>query len=240
MTDITWIDKDTSYPCVMVRNPWAGHLCGYVILPAGHPVNGVPYADMIDVKVHGGLTYSDSAESLGGMPSEWALGFDCGHVCDLAAPKDEEYVRAQVTKLAQQLKAITDEQVTLHYATLAPESERPINRECLHQLFQQAQKLKLKWLPAAAGIPAEQSAAQCSAAIQSVSPLSPYTRESTLATIDAATRLSEQIKDPGERQWFDMALKVANAELEMGNLEQAVKVVLKAVMIGGVSPIELP
>lgn len=236
MTDITWIDKDTSYPCVMVRNIYAGHLCGYVLLPAAHPVNGMSHADMLSlgIEVHGGLTYSDSAESLGGMPSEWALGFDCGHMCDKDAPKDEEYVRTEVTKLAQQLKAITDEQVTLHYATLAPASERPLKGDCLYKEFRQAHKLKVKWLPA------EQSAAQCSAAIQSVSPLSPYTRESTLATIDAATRLSEQIKDPGERQWFDMALKVANAELEMGNLEHAVKVVLKAVMIGGVSPIELP
>lgn len=194
MTDITWIDKDTSYPCVMVRNSYGGHLCGYVLLPAAHPVNGMSCADIISlgVEVHGGLTYSDSAESLGGMSSEWALGFDCGHMCDRAAPKDEEYVRTEVTKLAQQLKTITDEQVTLHYATLAP------------------------------------------------APASPYTRESTLATIDAATRLSEQIEDSGKRQTFDMALRVANAELEMGNLEQAVKVVLKAVMFGGVTPIELP
>jgi len=115
-TDITWIDKDTGYPCVMVRNPWAGHLCGYVLLPAGHPLNGVPYQDVVGVEVHGGVTYSASAKSLGGMATEWALGFDCGHFCDKAKPKNEDYVRAQLTQLALQLKDIKIEQVIARYS----------------------------------------------------------------------------------------------------------------------------
>ena len=192
-TDITWIDVNTKYPCIMIRNSWGGHLCGYVILPAEHPLHGVPERDIavLGLMVHGGVTYAESAESLGGMATEWAVGFDCGHFCDKAQPKNEDYVRAEVIKLAHQLKEITQEQVTAQYSASS------------------------KAVP-------------------------PYTRESTLATIAAATRLSEQIEDSGKRQTFDIALKVANAELEMGNLEQAVKVVLKAVMFGGVSPIELP
>ena len=193
MTDITWIDVNTKYPCIMIRNPYRGHLCGYVILPAGHPLHGVPERDIavLGLMVHGGVTYAESAESLGGMATEWAVGFDCGYFCDKAQPKNEDYVRAEVIKLAHQLKEITQEQVTAQYSASS------------------------KAVP-------------------------PYTRESTLATIAAATILSEQIEDSGKRQTFDIALKVANAELEMGNLEQAVKVVLKAVMFGGVSPIELP
>lgn len=179
-TDISWIDKDTGYPCVMLRNPWAGHLCGYVLVPAGHPVNGVPYDNVVGVEVHGGLTYSEPANSLGGMSSEWALGFDCGHLCDKAAPKDEDYVRAQLTQLAHQLKEITVEQVTAHYSA-------------------------------------------------AVAKVAPYDKEATLSAIDAAFMLGERMEDPQERQTFELALRVAHAETELGNFEHAMKVVLKAV-----------
>lgn len=44
-----------------MRNWW---LCGYVILPADHPLNGEHHDDLNDViDVHQGLTYSDNGEN---------------------------------------------------------------------------------------------------------------------------------------------------------------------------------
>lgn len=60
---------------------------GYVVLPKGHPYNGVHYND-IPINIHGGLTFSKSVEDLilqdwdeltpediGG----WVIGFDTEH-----------------------------------------------------------------------------------------------------------------------------------------------------------------
>lgn len=141
-TDITWIDVDTKYPCIMIRNSWGGHLCGYVILPAEHPLHGVPERDIavLGVEVHGGVTYAESAESLGGMATEWAVGFDCGHFCDKAQPKNEDYVRAEVIKLAHQLKEITQEQVTAQYSA-SSKAVPPYTRESMLSAIDAAEML---------------------------------------------------------------------------------------------------
>lgn len=38
-----WQDEETSYPCLIVRAPVTGALCGYVGVPESHPLYGVPY-----------------------------------------------------------------------------------------------------------------------------------------------------------------------------------------------------
>lgn len=56
-----------------------GHLCGYVVLPPGHPWRGKETQELWGSSVHGGITFS------GPMPEEgveWAVGFDCGHYGD--------------------------------------------------------------------------------------------------------------------------------------------------------------
>jgi hypothetical protein len=58
---LVWRDKEAGYPCMIVRTPWNGHLCGYVGVPQGHPDFGKNYDD-VDVQVHMGLTFSDSCQ----------------------------------------------------------------------------------------------------------------------------------------------------------------------------------
>lgn len=61
------------------RNTELGTWCGYVIIPEDHPWHGLTYADLTDVSVHGGVTYSGEEV----FHQEWAVGFDCGHAFDL-------------------------------------------------------------------------------------------------------------------------------------------------------------
>jgi len=73
-------------PCLALRGPdHAGHWCGYVAVPPGHPLHGKDY-DAPDVSVHGGLTYADRCRDhichvpQPGEPDDvWWFGFDCAH-----------------------------------------------------------------------------------------------------------------------------------------------------------------
>lgn len=62
-----------------------GHRCGYVGVPNTHPLYEKNY-NGLDLRVHGGLTYSDS--NLKNYPIEksnqmlWFFGFDCAHTGD--------------------------------------------------------------------------------------------------------------------------------------------------------------
>lgn len=125
----TWVDPATGLDCMIHRGPM-GALCGYVGVTEGHPEFEVSYHE-VDVRVHGGLTYSDFCretddESYGichvpepGRPDKvWWLGFDCGHYNDLIPgmsnylyPTGEPHywtfdeVKAEVERLAAQLVA---------------------------------------------------------------------------------------------------------------------------------------
>ncbi len=61
------------------RNTKLGTWCGYIIIPEGHPWHGCSYGDLVDVSVHGGVTYSGNEV----FHEEWAVGFDCGHAFDM-------------------------------------------------------------------------------------------------------------------------------------------------------------
>jgi len=104
-----WLDKRTELPCLIVRHPTMGQLCGYVGLDAMHPLHGIGYSDIYDlgleIEVHGGLTYAnfcDPGETEGkgichvpgpGEPDHvWWLGFDCHHANDLS-PSDMKYLK---------------------------------------------------------------------------------------------------------------------------------------------------
>ena len=105
---VEWVDELTGLPCLARRNLHLGTWCGYVGVPAGHPLHGFPYypddqGDLGDwvrsLEVHGGLTYAASCD---GDPVEgvchaaaeddhtWWFGFDCGHALDLT-PQMEYY-----------------------------------------------------------------------------------------------------------------------------------------------------
>jgi hypothetical protein len=95
------------FKCQAKRHDNLGHLCGYITVGADHPWYSLGY-DQIDVRVHGGLTYSEEGKH----------GFDCAHAGDLV-PKmnhlkgghysDETYkgmgyVVGELIKLAKQAK----------------------------------------------------------------------------------------------------------------------------------------
>lgn len=131
-----WQDEATGLPCLIVRNEHLGFLCGYVGVSRSHPLHGKSYDDDAarDLEVHGGLTFASKCmperqEDHGIChkvePGEdddvWWLGFDMGHVRDLAPSssygyklevgdrdtyRDFAYVANQCAKLAQQLAAL--------------------------------------------------------------------------------------------------------------------------------------
>lgn len=123
-----WQDKATGLPCLIHRN-YAGSLCGYVGVAAGHPYYKEYYGEANveeKISVHGGLTYSgfcqDEKDGICHIPEKgepdkvWWFGFDCAHAGDLSPRiptmmphetyKDVAYVKKEVGNLAKQLKGI--------------------------------------------------------------------------------------------------------------------------------------
>lgn len=115
-------------PCLMRRHPSAGHWCGYVAVPPGHPWHQKDFAadwDLPDPRpeVHGGITYAAECDgpichvpAPGEPDNVWWLGFDCAHSGDLSpgystrlsfeSYKAEEYVRTEVEALAKQAREL--------------------------------------------------------------------------------------------------------------------------------------
>lgn len=88
-----WPDENTGFPCLIVRAPLTGSLCGYVGVSKKHPDYGKYYED-IDIDVHGGLTFAagcaeDREHGIchivgpGEDDAVWWFGFDTGHAFDL-------------------------------------------------------------------------------------------------------------------------------------------------------------
>ena len=103
-----WKDAETGLPCLIVREPYGGHLCGYVGITRGHPFFGIPCQGEGDDKygkkspgstldAHGGLNFSGFCSEYGDEskgvchapgPGEtdrvWWFGFDCAHLYDVS------------------------------------------------------------------------------------------------------------------------------------------------------------
>ena len=106
-----YTDESTGLPCLVVRVPHNGALCGYVGIAEGHPLFGVHYNDFYDkgcsLDVHGSVTFTDFCqetkdESVGvcHIPGAvepdhvWWVGFDCNHICDRAPGMESLHGRA--------------------------------------------------------------------------------------------------------------------------------------------------
>jgi hypothetical protein len=116
-----WVDEGTRLPCLVLRNPEVGNLCGYVGVPPGHLTWGMHYGDLHQVMVHGGLTYNGYGEDdrvVEGYADSWYFGYDCAHFGDrygFNTPlsmlsslmggeyRDAEYCMDQCRRLASQL-----------------------------------------------------------------------------------------------------------------------------------------
>lgn len=101
--------------CEIKRMPRLLHLCGYVIIPYGHPYCGKSEINCLDqIDIHGGITYSDWNDF-----NEWKVGFDCAHSTDIVpgtmishnfmveytygdvSYKNWEYVENEIKKIAK-------------------------------------------------------------------------------------------------------------------------------------------
>lgn len=141
-----WTDGATGLACLAVRNPSSGNWCGYVGVPDTHPWHSISYNGCVqkppcgqhycdhypDVRVHGGLTFSDKCADVAGdhsryichlpEPGEpdnvWWFGFDCNHSGDRAPGyvarypghsipgehyRNLRYVEGECARLARQL-----------------------------------------------------------------------------------------------------------------------------------------
>jgi hypothetical protein len=98
-----------------------GHLCGYVVIPEGHPWHGVENEGAVDAEVHGGVTWAGPLDKGG----PWLVGFDCAHAYDMRPGdvvfrrkanlpplseyetyRDLAFVRAEVESLAKQAATV--------------------------------------------------------------------------------------------------------------------------------------
>lgn len=104
--------KNTWLLSAFVQHGWGN---GYILIPKGHKYHGVHYDD-IPVYVHGGLTFSESVESIkehahwgNVLPpdingDEWVIGFDTCHSGDgMEMWPDEKSVLLEAQRLVDQL-----------------------------------------------------------------------------------------------------------------------------------------
>ena len=91
--------KHAGLSCAVVQAQEAGHRCGYVRVPPGHPLHSKSY-ETPDVDVHGGLTFAEIEPCTEHEDGQgWWFGFDCAHFMD--AQMDPE---ADATQLGEQAK----------------------------------------------------------------------------------------------------------------------------------------
>ncbi len=92
-------------PAIIQRNN-LGNLCGYVVVPPGHPAYGQTRESLRQVlDAHGGITYAAGPEggvSYATAPCEpeayWAIGFDCGHGHDFVPAFEADWFRRRLSK----------------------------------------------------------------------------------------------------------------------------------------------
>lgn len=93
------------YDCKIVKQEF-GHYCGYVKIEEDSPLFGKEYNDETfygegKINVHGGLTFS---EPMNEDKTDWWIGFDCAHYCDLCNPKPHEFVVEELTEMVKQVQ----------------------------------------------------------------------------------------------------------------------------------------
>ena len=71
------------FRCGVVFNGCTGSRCGYVEIPADHPIAGKGWGELSEIDMHGGCTFVSNGPSDYPVESElgW-IGFDCAHYGD--------------------------------------------------------------------------------------------------------------------------------------------------------------
>ena len=90
---------------------------GYVVIPSGHPLNGIDYDEIHSkipsLQVHGGLTFSKCVDDLDwdvipeNSEGGWVVGFDTCHCDDTLDMWSKKSVKLEALRLKQQLEAYT-------------------------------------------------------------------------------------------------------------------------------------
>jgi hypothetical protein len=117
----TWKCATTGYRCYIVRTALTFSLCGYVELPARHPLYRVGISDPIfdefpaqkPFTVHGGLTFADekiySEHFFDQTPeASWFFGFDCAHHRDFLPALAANLADKQIPKEMKELLKMPD------------------------------------------------------------------------------------------------------------------------------------
>jgi len=101
---LSFIKENTWLPGM--KHGWGN---GYVVIPNGHPMYGKHYGE-VPVDVHGGLTFSESVNSVIGnfpelteeMKDGWVFGFDTAHYSDDMERWPKEAVERETENLKSQ------------------------------------------------------------------------------------------------------------------------------------------
>jgi hypothetical protein len=128
---VQWTDEATGLACLAVRHEEAGHWCGYVGLPEGHPFHGAEHNDerFYDMPsgVVWGLTYAAACAGrichvvAPGEPEVWWLGFDFAHAGDRSPGRDAIWRRHNPGLLSSYEVYRTLDHVRDHCTRLAAE-----------------------------------------------------------------------------------------------------------------------
>lgn len=143
--------KHAGLKCEIRRNMdrHAGHLCGYVELPEGHPWWALSVRDdYLDVDVHGGVTWGPEPLGPPGTdPIGW-VGFDCAHTGDRrpwsqfddGEYRDLEYVTAECRGLADAIRAAEAAAKTEPAESVRERALRSLGPEAVRILEEAARK----------------------------------------------------------------------------------------------------
>lgn len=101
VTKKDWVTKAGLRAAIVMGD--LGFHCGYVGVPAGHPLHGVDYGqtspalgDSLEsvFDAHGGITFVGDGEGEYPVKSDlWWFGYDCGHAWDAPSPEHVEKMK---------------------------------------------------------------------------------------------------------------------------------------------------
>lgn len=88
--EVEWDSDEWRVPCLIMRTPALGNLCGYVGVAPAHPWHGLGLNGLDAVcSVHWGITWAAPRDHLRvtrtdeTVADHWYIGFDCAHAFDL-------------------------------------------------------------------------------------------------------------------------------------------------------------
>lgn len=146
-----WNDEPNSlaweqdgFPCAIVRNG-GGALCGYVGLPADHPL-ATGEASIESLSVHGGITWDKFSDE---NQLFW-IGFDCAHSGDLSPAYSFNppsytyctlsYVQAEITSLLSQLSSLSVPTYSNGPFTISPQGLNILRNLFSEHIYQDFEK----------------------------------------------------------------------------------------------------